>query len=279
MTNKMPTLKHTSPSSSPIKLLIEVMERLRDPVNGCSWDKKQNFDTIAPYTLEEAYEVLDAIDRRDMNDLRDELGDLLLQVVFHAQMAQELGEFNFDDVAKASADKMVRRHLHVFDERHLHSDVEQIDRWERQKENERKGSRNTNAKSTLGGIAETFPALLRAYKLQKRAARVNFDWPTIEGALNKLKEEIEELEVELFSTELSDNRAKIVEEIADVIFSAANVARKLNIEPEAALRAGNKKFERRFRYIEEMLLREGKNIKEASLNEMENYWQEAKTIR
>ena len=143
MTNKRPALKHTVPSSSPVKLLIEVMERLRDPVNGCSWDKKQNFDTIAPYTLEEAYEVLDAIDRRDMNDLKDELGDLLLQVVFHAQMAQELGEFNFDDVAKASADKMVRRHPHVFDERHLHSDVEQIDRWERQKENERKGSRNT----------------------------------------------------------------------------------------------------------------------------------------
>ena len=279
MNNKMPALKHTGPASSPIKLLIEVMERLRDPVNGCSWDKKQNFDTIAPYTLEEAYEVLDAIDRRDMDDLKDELGDLLLQVVFHSQMAQELGEFNFDDVAKASADKIIRRHPQVFDERHLHSDVEQIDRWEKQKENERKGSRNTNDKSTLGGIAETFPALLRAYKLQKRAARVNFDWPTIEGALNKLKEEIEELEVELFSTELSDNRAKIVEEIADVIFSAANVARKLNIEPEAALRAGNKKFERRFRYIEEMLLREGKNIKEASLNEMENYWQEAKTIR
>ncbi len=262
--------------SSPIEELIGVMERLRDPVNGCPWDIEQNFDTIAPFTLEEAYEVVDAIERRDMDDLKNELGDLLLQVVYHAQMASELGEFDFDDVANASAKKMVLRHPHVFENKSIASAIEQTDAWEEQKASERSLSSQPDANSTLGGIAKSLPALLRAYKLQKRAARVNFDWPTVEGALDKLKEEIEELEVEISSTNKSKNREAVFEEIADVIFSAANVARKMDIDPEAALRKGNKKFEKRFQYVEEMLFSDGKKPKEATLEEMEYYWQEAK---
>lgn len=262
--------------SSPIEELIGVMERLRDPVNGCPWDIDQNFDTIAPFTLEEAYEVVDAIERRDMDDLKNELGDLLLQVVYHAQMACELGEFDFDDVANASAKKMVLRHPHVFENKSIASAIEQTDAWEEQKASERSLSSQPDANSTLGGIAKSLPALLRAYKLQKRAARVNFDWPTVEGALDKLKEEIEELEVEISSTNKSKNREAVFEEIADVIFSAANVARKMDIDPEAALRKGNKKFEKRFQYVEEMLFSDGKKPKDATLEEMEYYWQEAK---
>jgi len=240
------------------------------------WDIDQNFDTIAPFTLEEAYEVVDAIERRDMDDLKNELGDLLLQVVYHAQMACEAGEFDFDDVANASAKKMVLRHPHVFKNKSIASASEQTDAWEEQKASERSLSSQPDANSTLGGIANSLPALLRAYKLQKRAARVNFDWPTVEGALDKLKEEIEELEVEISSTNKSKNRESVFEEIADVIFSAANVARKMDIDPEAALRKGNKKFEKRFQYVEEMLFSDGKKPKNATLEEMEYYWQEAK---
>ena len=274
MTSSAPSGK--SLKSSPIEELIGVMERLRDPVNGCPWDIDQNFDTIAPFTLEEAYEVVDAIERRDMDDLKNELGDLLLQVVYHAQMACELGEFDFDDVANASAKKMVLRHPHVFKNKYIASASEQTEAWEEQKASERSLSSQPDANSTLGGIAKSLPALLRAYKLQKRAARVNFDWPTVEGALDKLKEEIEELEVEISSTNKSKNREAVFEEIADVIFSAANVARKMDIDPEAALRKGNKKFEKRFQYVEEKLFSDGKKPKEATLEEMEYYWQEAK---
>ena len=274
MTSSGPSGKNLK--SSPIEELIGVMERLRDPVNGCPWDIDQNFDTIAPFTLEEAYEVVDAIERRDMDDLKNELGDLLLQVVYHAQMASELGEFDFDDVANASAKKMVLRHPHVFENKSIVSAIEQTDAWEEQKASERSLSSQPDANSTLGGIAKSLPALLRAYKLQKRAARVNFDWPTVEGALDKLKEEIEELEVEISSTNKSKNREAVFEEIADVIFSAANVARKMDIDPEAALRKGNKKFEKRFQYVEEMLFSDGKKPKDATLEEMEYYWQEAK---
>ena len=276
MTSSSPSGK--SLNSSPIEELIGVMERLRDPVNGCPWDIDQNFDTIAPFTLEEAYEVLDAIERKDMEDLKDELGDLLLQVVYHAQMASELGEFDFDDVANASAKKMVLRHPHVFKNNSIASSSEQTDAWEDQKASERNLSSQPGANSTLGGIAKSLPALLRAYKLQKRAARVNFDWPTVEGALDKLKEEIEELEVEISSTNKSKNREAVIEEIADVIFSAANVARKMGIDPEAALRKGNKKFEKRFQYVEEMLFNDGKKPKDATLEEMETYWQESKKL-
>ena len=264
--------------SSPIDELIGVMARLRDPVNGCPWDIDQNFDTIAPFTLEEAYEVLDAIERRDMEDLKDELGDLLLQVVFHAQMASELGEFDFDDVANSSAKKMVLRHPHVFKNKSIASAREQTEVWEDQKASERSLSSQPGANSTLGGIAKNLPALLRAYKLQKRAARVNFDWPTVEGALDKLKEEIKELEVEISSTKKSKNQEAVIEEIADVIFSAANVARKMDIDPEAALRKGNKKFEKRFQYVEEMLSSDGKNPKDATLEEIETYWLESKKL-
>ena len=264
--------------TSPIDELIGVMARLRDPVNGCPWDIEQNFDTIAPFTLEEAYEVLDAIERRDMEDLKDELGDLLLQVVYHAQMASELGEFDFDDVANSSAKKMVLRHPHVFKNKSVASASEQTHAWEDQTASERRLSSQPGVNSTLGGIAKNLPALLRAYKLQKRAARVNFDWPTVEGALDKLKEEIKELEVEISLTNKSKNREAVFEEIADVIFSVANVARKMDIDPEAALRKGNQKFEKRFQYVEEMLFIDGKKPKDATLKEMETYWEEAKKL-
>ena len=264
--------------SSSMDELIGVMARLRDPVNGCPWDIEQNFDTIAPFTLEEAYEVLDAIERKDMGDLKDELGDLLLQVVFHAQMASELGEFDFDDVANSSAKKMVLRHPHVFKDKSIASASEQTDAWEDQKASERSLSNQPGVNSTLGGIAMNLPALLRAYKLQKRAARVNFDWPTVEGALDKLKEEIKELEVEISLNNKSKNQEAVFEEISDVIFSVANVARKMDIDPEAALRKGNKKFEKRFQYVEEMLFIDGKKPKDATLNEMTTYWEEAKKL-
>ena len=276
MSSSGPTGK--SQTSSPVEELIWVMARLRDPVNGCPWDIDQNFDTIAPFTLEEAYEVLDAIERRDMGDLKDELGDLLLQVVYHAQMASELGEFDFDDVANSSAKKMVLRHPHVFKNKSVASASEQTDAWEDQKASERRLSSQPGVNSTLGGIAKNLPALLRAYKLQKRAARVNFDWPTVEGALDKLKEEIKELEVEISLTNKSKNQEAVFEEIADVIFSAANVARKMDIDPEAALRKGNQKFEKRFQYVEEMLFMDGKKPKDATLKEMETYWEEAKKL-
>ena len=213
-----------------------------------------------------------------MEEIKNELGDLLLQVVYHAQMACEAGEFDFDDVANAIAKKMVLRHPHVFKNKSIASASEQTEAWEEQKASERSLSSQPDANSTLGGIAKSLPALLRAYKLQKRAARVNFDWPTVEGALDKLKEEIEELEVEISSTNRSKNREAVIEEIADVIFSAANVARKMDIDPEAALRKGNKKFEKRFQYVEEMLFSDGKKPKDATLEEMETYWQESKKL-
>ena len=191
-------------------------------------------------------------------------------------MAGELGEFDFEDVAKSSSDKMVRRHPHVFDNAPRGTVTKQNEAWEKQKASERQISTGKKSSDVLGGIAKGLPALLRAYKLQKRAARVNFDWPTVEGALGKLKEEIKELEAEINSKNRAKNHDVILEEIADVIFSAANVARKLDIDPEAALRFGNKKFEKRFQYLEEMLLSDGKKLEKVSLEEMEIYWQKAK---
>jgi len=268
--------KNKSPVSASIDRLIEVMQRLRDPVNGCPWDIVQTFETIAPYTIEESYEVADAIERQDMADLKDELGDLLLQVVYHAQMATELGKFDFDEVARSSADKMIRRHPHVFGNKRFSTTDAQMKAWEEQKALERTTSERSSAGSVLAGVAKGLPALLRAHKLQKRAARVNFDWPTAEGALQKLKEEISELEAEMSMASTSNNTELLFEEVADVLFSAANVARKLDIDPEAALRYGNKKFEKRFKFVEDKLSACGKEPKNASLREMETYWQEAK---
>ena len=223
-------------STTNIDRLVAIMARLRDPVRGCEWDTAQTFATIAPYTIEEAYEVADAIERADMADLKDELGDLLLQVVFHARMAEEAGDFTLDDVIAAICDKMERRHPHIFGDtaeggHHL---------WEMIKADERKAK---GADSALAGVATGLPALLRAEKLQKRAARTGFDWPDPNGARAKIDEELREVET-------AANAAERDEEIGDLLFSVVNWARKLGVNPEAALRAANTKFERRFRAME-----------------------------
>jgi MazG family protein len=255
-----------------IDRLLAIMARLRDPKDGCPWDLEQSFETIIPYTIEEAYEVADAIERGDMTALRDELGDLLLQVVFHAQMASENGSFDFADVAAASSEKMERRHPHVFGEARIENATAQTQAWEVQKATERAAGGEA---SVLAGVARGLPALLRAFKLQNRAARVGFDWPDPEGALAKLREEIEELAAEI--TPDPEPSVALAEEVGDVLFSAVNLARKLGVEPEDALRRGNAKFERRFAYIEKSLAAQGRAPEETSLEDMEALWQQAKT--
>lgn len=241
--------------SEQLNRLLRIMARLRDPETGCEWDVAQTFETIAPYTIEEAYEVADAIQRNDMADLRGELGDLLLQVVFHARMAEEAGHFTFEDVARAIAEKMEARHPHVFGDSHSPG-------WETLKEQERSASGST---SSMDGVARALPALLRAEKLQKRAARVGFDWPDTEGPTAKLVEEMAELRE-------AEPDSKL-EEAGDVLFAAVNLVRAYGIAPEDALRATNDKFERRFRAMEE--LSSGK-FKELSLDEQEELWQKVK---
>ena len=257
----------------PIFRLQAVMEQLRDPVTGCPWDTQQTFATIAPYTVEEAYEVADAIERGDMADLKDELGDLLLQVVFHSRMAQEAGEFDFAAVATAISDKMVRRHPYVFAgaARSDHSDPETG--WEAIKAQERAAKgRPVETHGVLDDVPPSLPALIRAVKLTKRAARVGFDWPSANEVLAKLREEVAELEVEI---EAGD-RDKAREELGDILFVIANLARKLEVEPEAALRGANAKFARRFAHIEARLSEQGRTPEESSLEEMDGLWNEAK---
>ncbi len=241
--------------SEQLNRLLRIMACLRDPETGCEWDVAQTFATIAPYTIEEAYEVADAIQRNDMEDLRGELGDLLLQVVFHARMAEEAGLFSFEDVARAIAEKMEARHPHVFGDSHSPG-------WENLKEQERSAAGST---SSMDGVARALPALLRAEKLQKRAARVGFDWPDTDGPAAKLVEEMAELR-----ESEPDSR---LEEAGDVLFAAVNLVRAYGIAPEDALRATNDKFERRFRAMEE--LSSGK-FKELSLDEQEELWQRVK---
>jgi MazG family protein len=255
-----------------IERLKYIMERLRDPESGCPWDIEQTYATIAPYTIEEAYEVADAIDQQDMPALKDELGDLLLQVIYYTQMATEEQIFTFDDVVEAISDKMVRRHPHVFGSTDVGSADAQTLAWEEQKAKER--AEQSEAASVLSGVAKSLPALLRAFKLQKRAARVGFDWPTTAGAYEKLKEELGELSEEIDKKQ--QDQELLFEEFGDVLFSTVNVARKLGIDPEAALRQGNAKFESRFNYIEQALEKAGKTFDEVSLAEMEILWQEAK---
>ncbi len=263
------------PSSAPIdpaaaiQQLIQIMARLRDPQGGCPWDLEQTFATIAPYTVEEAYEVADAIERGDLTDLRDELGDLLLQVVFHSRMAEEQGAFDFAQVAAAISDKMLRRHPHVFGD-HAYDDVEdQKAGWETIKAAERAAKKKGGV---LDDVPAGLPALTRAVKLTKRAARVGFDWPSTREVLDKLREETAELEVEI---EAGDH-AKAREEMGDLLFVVANLARKLDVEPEDALRATNAKFVRRFAFIEAELAKDGRTPGESDLAEMDALWNDAK---
>jgi ATP diphosphatase len=254
--------------------LLAIMARLRDPERGCPWDREQNFATIAPYTIEEAYEVADAIARGDMTALKDELGDLLFQVVFHAGMAEEAGLFDFTDVAAAIADKMVRRHPHVFGNAEVRSAAAQTAAWEEHKAKERaaKAAAAGAAASVLDGVALALPALLRAIKIQQRAARIGFDWPNAPPVIAKLAEEIAELEAELAHDGAADH-ARIEDEMGDILFAAANLARKLDIDPEAALRHATNKFERRFRRVETMAAERGIGH---DLDALEELWQETK---
>ncbi len=255
--------------TSPIDDLKDVMRRLRDPQTGCPWDREQTFASIAPYTIEEAYEVADAIERNDMRDLKEELGDLLFQVVFHARMAEEQGLFNFDDVARGMSEKLIRRHPHVFGEASHRTADEQTVAWEVIKAEERKAK---DKSGILDDVPVGLPALTRAAKLTKRAARVGFDWPSVTEVLDKLDEETEELKVEIAAGDLDKARA----ELGDLLFVLANLARKLDVEPEDALRLTNRKFVRRFAAIEAALKAEGRSPEQSSLEEMDAIWNRIK---
>lgn len=250
--------------------LITIMAALRDPARGCPWDKEQSFATIAPYTIEEAYEVADAIFRQDWPALKDELGDLLFQVVYYAQMGAEDARFDFAAIATAIADKMVRRHPHVFGTE-SRADVDaQTHAWEAQKQAERAARAETGV---LDGVPTALPALTRALKLTRRAARVGFDWPTPEAVLDKLAEETKELQDEIAAGASAE---RLADEVGDMLFVLANLARKLGLEPETCLRQANGKFERRFRAVELALASQGKSPSDATLDEMEALWTAAK---
>jgi nucleoside triphosphate diphosphatase len=254
--------------------LLAIMARLRDREHGCPWDRDQDFATIAPYTIEEAYEVADAIARGDMAALKDELGDLLFQVVFHARIAEEARLFDFADVAAAITDKMVRRHPHVFGDSEIETAAAQSAAWEEHKAKERaaKAEATGTRESVLDGVALALPALLRAAKIQQRAARIGFDWPEVRPVIAKLAEEIAELEAEIGAGDSVD-RARLEDEMGDILFAAANLARKLDIDPEAALRQATRKFERRFRRVEALAAERGVG---SDLDALDALWEEVK---
>jgi len=249
--------------------LLEVMRKLRDPDGGCPWDVEQDFASVAPYTIEEAYEVADAIERGNMEDLRDELGDLLLQVVFHARMAEEEGLFDFEGVAKGISEKMIRRHPHVFGSDTERAEGKRAGSWEQIKEQERA---KNNDESALAGVTKALPALKRAQKLGKRANRVGFDWPDRRGVREKIQEELDELE-EAVGTRQTDS---IEEEFGDLLFAVVNLARHLDIDPEKALTSANYKFERRFRDMEQQITAKNKRFRDFKLESLDKFWRAAK---
>lgn len=267
-------------TDTPMQTLLRLMAQLRDPRRGCAWDVAQTFASIAPYTLEEAYEVADAIARDDMDDLREELGDLLLQVIFHARMAEEAGAFGFEDVARGLAAKLVRRHPHVFDasgnllpEEAQARDPEAVGRlWDAVKAEERRAKaasgKGTGEPGPLGGVAQALPALTRAEKISRKAAGYGFDWADAVQVVAKVREETDEVAEAL----ASGNKAELAEEIGDLLFSVANLARHAGVDPEAALRAGNAKFERRFESMAARLQAEGTSLSESDLAKMEAAW-------
>jgi ATP diphosphatase len=264
--------------SRDIGRLLEIMAALRTPGTGCPWDLAQNFSTIAPYTLEEAYEVADAIARDDLADLKDELGDLLLQVVFHARMAQEQDAFDFGDVVQAITEKLVRRHPHVFGAEQSRTPQAVEGLWERIKAEEKAARNDPREKSALAGVPVTLPALTRALKLQEKAGKVGFDWNDVRAVLHKIREEADEIEAALDDGD-TGNALSIVEaaaEVGDLLFAAVNLARHLRADPEALLRQTNQKFERRFAAIERALAAKGKTPRESTLAEMDLLWDQAK---
>ena len=255
--------------------LLRIMAKLRDPDGGCPWDVEQDFASIAPYTIEEAYEVADAIEQSDMESLKGELGDLLLQVVFHAQMASEAGHFEYADVVNAVSEKMVVRHPHVFGDVSIEDADAQTKAWEDQKAAERaaKAEASGRVASVLDDVARGLPALMRAEKLQKRAARVGFDWPTVELVFDKVREELDEVSVEI---DRGSDPARLEDELGDVLFTCVNLARKLGTDPETALRRTNAKFERRFRDVETFAAKDGKSLNDLDIEALEALWERAK---
>jgi MazG family protein len=256
---------------SDIAELLTIMRQLRNPQTGCPWDITQTFHSIAPYTVEEAYEVADAIERNDMAELAEELGDLLFQVVFHSQMAEEQGLFRFDDIVRAISEKLIRRHPHVFGDVSITSAEEQSAAWEEHKARERQ--QKDNHQSALDGVAKTLPGLTRAAKLQKRAAKLGFDWDTIEPIFDKLEEEAGELKTELAA---KASWERVEDEIGDMLFTVVNIARHTQIDPELAIRRANAKFEARFKNMESAIEQAGENFSELSIGRLEAYWIQAK---
>lgn len=258
------------PDPAAIAELLDIMARLRDRERGCPWDLEQTFATIAPYTIEEAYEVADAIERGDLRDLKDELGDLLFQVVFHARMAEEAREFAFADVARAICDKMLRRHPHVFGDQKIQGSAEQTKRWEEIKREERDAA-GPDA-GVLGGVPIGLPALTRAVKLGKRAATVGFDWPDVDGVRAKVDEELGEVDAAV----ASGDRGEVAAEIGDLLFSVANWCRHLQLDPETCLRSANERFARRFRAVEREVVRNGRTWAEHDASELDALWRRVK---
>jgi len=266
-----------------LQKLLKIMADLRDPKSGCPWDVAQSFDSIAAYTVEEAYEVADAIERKDMDDLKNELGDLLFQVVFHAQMASENGQFDFADVVNEINDKLIRRHPHVFADDKTRDEARLYDDWEKHKKKERaeKGSSaGDRPAGYLDGIASTMPALRWSEKLQKRAAHHGFDWDDIQPVFDKLQEEIAELKVEIdiAQNDLASNQQKIADEMGDILFASVNLSRHLGVNPEQALRDSNRKFISRFEVVEQLLREDGKQMEDCSVAVLEDYWRKAKKL-
>ncbi|MGD8568139.1 MAG: nucleoside triphosphate pyrophosphohydrolase [Gammaproteobacteria bacterium] len=256
--------------------LLSIMKQLRDPESGCPWDQQQTFASIAPYTLEEAYEVVDAIQRRNWDELQDELGDLLFQVVFHAQMAAETGKFDFEDVVGGIVDKMRRRHPHVFGDDQIDNAQQQTQAWEQHKEAERRQKQqaeNSDVPGILDGVPVALPALTRAVKLQKRAARAGFDWTELEPIFDKIIEELEEVKAEIAS---NAEKELIEGEIGDLFFAVSNLARHLDIDPERATRLSNAKFESRFRGMEQLARQQHQSPHDLSLDELEALYQQVK---
>jgi len=253
--------------------LLHIMARLRDPETGCDWDLKQDFKSLAPYTLEEAYEVVDAIERADFDDLRDELGDLLLQIVFHAQLAKEKNLFDFEQVAKAISDKLVSRHPHVFAGIQFETDAQRQQAWEQAKAQERQQkTADTTDQSVLDGIAKTLPALTHCEKIQDRAAHHGFDWPDAPPVFEKVLEELDEVK----EAWISKNQPHIEEEIGDLLLIVVNLARHLNVNPEIALKRATDKFSKRFQFIEQSLANNGRQLQDCELAELDALWDEAK---
>lgn len=253
--------------------LLDLMARLRRPEDGCAWDLKQDFNSLVPYLIEEAYEVADAIERNDLDDLRSELGDLLLQVVFHSQIAKERGLFNFEDVSAGISEKLIRRHPHVFSDAVFNTDAERHQAWEQAKALERR-KKNKTVDSVLSGVAGNLPALIECEKIQDRAAQHGFDWPDVPPVFAKVIEELEEVK-EAWE---SGDQAHIQEEIGDLLLVAVNLARHLNVNPEMALKESTRKFSRRFHYIERQVEASGRSLIDCELMELDAFWHEAKVV-